>query len=314
MDVANTPTLRTRVYIDGYNLYYGCLKGTSFKWLDLFTLFEQRILPSILHARQGQPVRAELAPLGIKYFTAMIVEKAARAPDSVSSQARYHTALEKLYQGRLEIIKGYYSVIPVNAKMIDPDDPGKWPRDCDSRLVWKLEEKQTDVNLALHAYHDAITGQVDQVVMVTNDTDIAPAMAMIRKHTPVVIGLVVPTTDHQRIPNTELANLSHWIRSHIRQDELAASQLPRVIPGRKPTSKPLTWYAHADKLIRALSLAESIRGSRHAAFQWLQTPSPFMSGKSPLALIEEGHGDHVLAYIMQWIAENQGGNDLKSGD
>lgn len=27
--------LRTRVYIDGYNLYYGCLKGTPYKWLDL---------------------------------------------------------------------------------------------------------------------------------------------------------------------------------------------------------------------------------------------------------------------------------------
>jgi len=26
--------LRTRVYVDGFNLYYGALKGTQFKWLD----------------------------------------------------------------------------------------------------------------------------------------------------------------------------------------------------------------------------------------------------------------------------------------
>ena len=26
---------KTRVYIDGYNLYYGLLKGTPWKWLDL---------------------------------------------------------------------------------------------------------------------------------------------------------------------------------------------------------------------------------------------------------------------------------------
>ena len=26
--------MRTRVYIDGLNLYYGAVKGTPFKWLD----------------------------------------------------------------------------------------------------------------------------------------------------------------------------------------------------------------------------------------------------------------------------------------
>ena len=30
--------MRTRVYIDGFNLYYGAVKGTSFKWLDLVEL------------------------------------------------------------------------------------------------------------------------------------------------------------------------------------------------------------------------------------------------------------------------------------
>lgn len=32
--------LRTRIYIDGYNFYYGCLRGTPYKWLDLLPLFE----------------------------------------------------------------------------------------------------------------------------------------------------------------------------------------------------------------------------------------------------------------------------------
>ena len=26
--------MRTRVYVDGFNLYYGALRGTPFKWLD----------------------------------------------------------------------------------------------------------------------------------------------------------------------------------------------------------------------------------------------------------------------------------------
>lgn len=35
----------TNVYVDGFNLYYGCLKGTPYKWLDLGALF-QALLPS----------------------------------------------------------------------------------------------------------------------------------------------------------------------------------------------------------------------------------------------------------------------------
>ncbi len=30
--------LRTAVYVDGFNLYYGCLKGTPHKWLNPSTL------------------------------------------------------------------------------------------------------------------------------------------------------------------------------------------------------------------------------------------------------------------------------------
>ena len=31
---------RTAVYIDGYNLYYGRLRHTAHKWLDVVALFE----------------------------------------------------------------------------------------------------------------------------------------------------------------------------------------------------------------------------------------------------------------------------------
>ncbi len=148
------------------------------------------------------------------------LKKAAKAADSVSSQARYHTALRKIHDGRIELIEGYYSLIESKAKIIDADDPNKWPRNCQSISVWTLEEKQSDVNLALQAYHDVITKQVDHVIIVNNDTDIAPALKMIRIHTAATIGLVIPTRDHQRVPNTELANLAHWVRTHITKSEL----------------------------------------------------------------------------------------------
>lgn len=30
--------MRTNVYIDGFNLYYGAVKGTPYKWLDVAAL------------------------------------------------------------------------------------------------------------------------------------------------------------------------------------------------------------------------------------------------------------------------------------
>lgn len=165
-------SLRTRIYIDGYNFYYGCLKGTCHKWLDLYKLFAAHVLPSALSEAGGQPVRHDLLPEAIHYFTAKIIESAAKADDSVSSQARYHTALRKLHDGRIRIVEGYYSVTEVRAPRIDENDRDKRPRNCDRVAIWKLEEKQSDVNLALHAYHDALTNQIDQAVIVSNDTDL----------------------------------------------------------------------------------------------------------------------------------------------
>lgn len=51
--------MKTYIYIDGFNLYYGALKGTPHKWLDLMVLF-QKLLQSHHHIPR------------IKYFTARV--------------------------------------------------------------------------------------------------------------------------------------------------------------------------------------------------------------------------------------------------
>ena len=59
----------TNVYVDGFNLYYGCLKGTPYKWLDLGALCQALLPPNKIqriryftakvsvHADPHQPVR-----------------------------------------------------------------------------------------------------------------------------------------------------------------------------------------------------------------------------------------------------------------
>lgn len=297
--------LRTRIYIDGYNFYYGCLRGTPYKWLDLLPLFETHILPSaLIKDDNGHILQSVLLPSpSIKFFTARIIESVVRGVDSVSSQARYHTALRKLHNGRIELIEGYYAVNKMKVKIVDAQDPGKPPRECQEIQAWKVEEKQSDVNLALQVYHDAITGQIDHAVIVTNDTDIAPALEMIRTHTNVLIGVVVPTKDHTRSPNTDLVKFAHWKREHVTASELAACQLPRVIQGRKPTTKPESWYGQPALLGEILELAIPVRGSRAAAFKWMEQPNEHLGGERPIELAETVAGaSRVLAYIREWIS------------
>jgi 6-hydroxy-3-succinoylpyridine 3-monooxygenase len=300
--------LRTRIYIDGYNLYYGCLKGTHLKWLDLLALFEKSILPSVTASINGQSLASDLQHLAIKFFTAPILEQAAKADDSIQCQEQYHAALNKHQPGRIETIKGYYSLTEARAKVIDPLSPKTWPRDCQSTDVWKLEEKQTDVNLALHALKDALLGDIEHVVIVTNDTDIAPALQMIRRHTKAVIGLVIPTTDHQRVPNAELARYAHWVRTHITGVELKLAQLPRVVVAgsRRPAIKPDSWFARPDILKQALELGAVQLGSRNKVFQWLGKPNPHYNDRTPLNLLETEEGERVIEFMQKW-AQSDGG-------
>ena len=37
--------MRTIAYVDGFNLYYGALKGTPYKWPDLPLLFKNMLQP-----------------------------------------------------------------------------------------------------------------------------------------------------------------------------------------------------------------------------------------------------------------------------
>jgi 6-hydroxy-3-succinoylpyridine 3-monooxygenase len=95
--------LRTRLYIDGYNLYYGCLKHTPYKWLDVRALV-QRILPSVLYEQGGVPFTYNFRNPTVKYFTASILSSFAKSEDSVACQSEYHTALRVHLGNDLQII------------------------------------------------------------------------------------------------------------------------------------------------------------------------------------------------------------------
>src|SRR5262245_28837192 len=106
--------LRTRVYIDGYNLYYGCLKYSPHKWLDMRARVH-RVLANVPYEIDGEPIRYRFQTPAIKYFTADILKAFARSDDSIACQAHYHSALRGHLGDELQIIKGYYDSRPTRA-------------------------------------------------------------------------------------------------------------------------------------------------------------------------------------------------------
>jgi 6-hydroxy-3-succinoylpyridine 3-monooxygenase len=294
---------RTRVYVDGYNLYYGCLKGTGYKWLDLRRLFEL-ILRSVLLEAGGAPVHFEWLPLAVKYFTAPILKNFAREEDSVASQALYHHALRGHLEDQIEIIQGYYDAKPARAHLFEK---GKPARACEKREIWKIEEKESDVALALHAYSDAARGEVDHVVIVTNDTDIVPAMRMIRSHTQATIGLIVPADEGTRRVNADLKRLAHWTRAHVVDAELALAQLPNMVRYRQQIiHKPISWYSRPDLLVPILVEARRVRKSKGAAWKWLNQPCAHLNDRVPVDMVDNDDDAAVLRAYMDRYARDFG--------
>jgi uncharacterized LabA/DUF88 family protein len=228
----------TAVYIDGYNLYYGRIRGTAYKWLDVVTLAD-RLLRDQDPAAEVQLVR---------YFSAHCLARfATHGHASVNAQEAYHRALLARHPARMKLKLGSHSHDPKGALLPRYLDGVPYNRN-DRVRVWKLEEKQTDVNLALAMYRDACSGKFQQFVICSNDSDAEPALEAVRADFPAIeVGVVTPRypPDAGRGHRNALSALSgraDWTRSYIRDDELAACQLPpRVATRKKPIDKPPHW-------------------------------------------------------------------------
>lgn len=206
---------RTSVYIDGFNLYYGALKGTPFKWLDLRALC-QAYLPNndIDH---------------IKYFTARI---SARPNDPLqpARQQAYLRALSTIPV--VDIIYGHYLSHKVKARLANPE-PGKNPY-VD---IIKTEEKGSDVNLAAHLLHDAHLDRFDIAVVVSNDSDLLEPIKLARGELGKSVGILNP----QKKPSRAIVPHVDFIKQ-IRPGALAACQLPESISDEHGVvRKPQDW-------------------------------------------------------------------------
>lgn len=205
--------MRTIVYVDGFNLYFGVLKGTPYKWLDLQKLFET-VLP-------------QNDILQIRYFTAKVQAR----PNNPAVHVRQDAYLRaiKAMCPKVSIHYGHYLRHEVRMENAVPPPP--------TVRVWKNEEKGSDVNLAVHLLNDAWLNAYDCGVVVSNDSDLCMAIDL-AKTRGKRIGLIPPLGRDRKMSGA-LGPRMTFIR-RLSTGSLAGSQLPNQIPGTT-IQKPATW-------------------------------------------------------------------------
>ncbi|MGR3521935.1 MAG: NYN domain-containing protein [Paracoccus sp. (in: a-proteobacteria)] len=141
---------RTIVYIDGFNLYHAIdeLKDDSLKWLCLRRLSESFLRPD-----------EELKQ--VKYFSAF----ATWLPDAYLRHRDYVLALKA--EG-VKFVEGKFKKKSLRC------------RTCKAQY-WTHEEKETDVNIAIHLVRDTVQDNFDRAIVVSADTDMCSAIEMARQ-------------------------------------------------------------------------------------------------------------------------------------
>lgn len=205
-------TLRTYVYIDGFNLYYGALKADSaLRWLNVDAL-----------CRAYFP---KLNIQAIKYFTAKITAKPGD-PSQEQRQNFYLRALKTI--PHLSIYYGHFLSSNVRRPLSDGSGMVN---------VVKTEEKGSDVNIACHLLHDAHLNKFDVAIVVSNDSDLLCPIQMVRNYLHKKVGLLNP----HKNPSRELLKNSDFMKP-IRRGALASAQFPDIMTDKQGTfHKPKEW-------------------------------------------------------------------------
>jgi len=145
---------KTIGYIDGFNLYFGLRERglKKFYWIDPHRLVRALLSPD-------HDLRAA------KYFTARI-----KSPDD--KRRRQTSFLDAIRaSSEAKVIQGKFYKKPQRC------------HGCGKRWV-TFEEKMTDSAIAAHLIADAFLDRFDSAVLIGGDTDIIPAIKMVRRHFP----------------------------------------------------------------------------------------------------------------------------------
>ena len=226
------------VYIDGLNLYYA-LKKTQYKWLDLGAFAD-----NLMKARQKK-----YDVIAIKYFTSIVKVKPAAAIDKLETDDEKKEAKEVEERQRcyLKALRTHVPQLEITEGKFTERGRKKWAitTDGDDVRIFNIEEKQTDVNLAVTMVKDALCQSHDCVLLVSNDSDFTGALKIVKEYKEVVLFNPREVEGEKDLKNAkDLKNHAHDVIDVYREQLFASSQLPSTIQDKrtgKLIKKPALW-------------------------------------------------------------------------
>lgn len=219
--------MATNFYIDGFNLYYGALKGRwpQFKWLDIGA-FCSALFPTHTINR-------------IRYFTALVIPP----PEDPQIRVRQDIYLRALKTvPNLYVHEGWF----IKKNSLRKQFPLAYPENRSpnsppqSVYVQLPEEKGSDVNLASYLLLDCFQDDFDEAIVISNDSDLVTPINIVVTTFHKPVGVVNP--HHKARRSAVLQNVASWTFQTINRHHFSSSQFPPMLSDARGTiTKPDTW-------------------------------------------------------------------------
>jgi hypothetical protein len=206
--------MKTIIYIDGFNFYYGACRRFGIRWSNPDAL-AKILLP-------GHQIEA------IRYFSAHL-KPDPLDPDKANRQGVYLRALRTL--PNLDVQMGSFLQSVKKMPLFPVSNP---PVLID---VLKTEEKGSDVNLATALLLDAFDSRMACAVVVSNDSDLLGPIRVVRQRFGIKVGLLNP---QKRVSYVLSAEVDFF--KQIRRGVLEASRFADALSdGEGHFHKPPSW-------------------------------------------------------------------------
>ena len=173
--------MKTNAYIDGFNLYYACFRhdphNQRSKWLDLRALCAAILPDDDIHR--------------VHYFTAMVSE----TPWNPGAPLRQETYIRALRTSpNLYVHLGNFQPVfrtgtPTTVASMASASPV---------TIRTWEERGSDVNLATRLLTDAMDGDFEQALVISNDSDLTEPIRVVKQKFSLPI---IVTSPHPMVAN-----------------------------------------------------------------------------------------------------------------
>lgn len=214
----------TNIYVDAFNLYYGVLKSTPHKWLNIAELCRSEFPANTINR--------------IRYFTAKVKARPSD-PQQPIRQEIYIRALETL--PNLAVHYGRYLESEVRMPLANPPASG-----ARTVLVKKSEEKGSDVNIASYLLVDAFEKDCEAAIVISNDSDLESPIRLVRQKFGIKVVVLLPCRTaalnaRAANPSVQLRKVASYSKV-VTPEFLASSQFPATLHDAAGAfAKPSSW-------------------------------------------------------------------------